>query len=437
MWARSSYQQTRSTGTVFRGTRKKTNSPSGCPYGRGLLSAEETPLRIWCLRFVSFDQKRKRLQARSIGGFLISEQIEWPTFTEILRGTRECSFPGGQIMECRPIDPSLTVELQRLMDHPQPGWKFYRMSTEANRDNLAEGWFEGFAATIPDELKATRLTGGLGSFEGQIFPTFSEKVHVVDDEESERFLRRPGLVFTMGTDWGASALHAQSTTFGAQDGAGDWHVFGECWSNDATRLVSHHAADVLAMSIAYGWPVPQQVNRPTTQTAWVADLALKQLGYQGTTPEARTQFLASLRSRHRNDCTHGMNWCDHRPDCIREYASYGIPSSEARKSDWYAATNVVRGLLHVSPYTNRPKLTIHRRCKHLIDELPRHRWDPRQLANPGPIRDNEDTVCAMRYMVTSAPPPAGPTKPGWSSVHVSLKAPMCPFNAPTAKEDRP
>ena len=84
----------------------------------------------WMLEFKSFGQGRAAMQARSIGGFWFSEQFPWELFVETLRGCREYMFRGGQFAEFTPIDPELCVAIEKQLDNPPRGWKFYRLNVD-------------------------------------------------------------------------------------------------------------------------------------------------------------------------------------------------------------------------------------------------------------------------------------------------------------------
>src|SRR5271166_329970 len=67
----------------------------------------------------------------------------------------------------------------------------------------------------------------------------------------------------------------------------------------------------------------------------------------------------------------------------------------------------VRRLLAVNPTTGRPRLHIHEKCKHLIEELRRYHWDeadddplkPRKSKKPMPFKAKDDVADALRMAV--------------------------------------
>jgi phage terminase large subunit-like protein len=177
---------------------------AGHPRSVPLLPWPDRPGKNWVIEFKSYEQGRRSLQARSIGGFWFSEQFPLELFLEVLRACRNYMYPGGQFCEFTPIDPLLCMWVEKLQENPPRGWKFYRGNTECNRSNLAGDWYEQFFGVVPDEMRATRQTGALASFSGQIYPSWEEAVHVVEDSA---ILFPPGVSHHRAGDWGASEEH--------------------------------------------------------------------------------------------------------------------------------------------------------------------------------------------------------------------------------------
>jgi phage terminase large subunit-like protein len=324
------------------------------------------PNKNWRLEFKSFGQGRARMQARSIGGFLFSEQFPVSLFIEVLRGCRESMVPGGCFAEFTPIDPELCLWVEKVMDNPPAGWRFYRANTELNRPNLAEGWYEDFLAVIPDEMKATRITGALASFEGVIYQAFHPTVHVVAVDEFPKNVEH-----FRGIDFGASEEHPFACVWGWRDGIGDWYIYDEYWNNSQSAITADHIQEINERSKGWGWP-------------------------RGVvTPHHRETFADPARPGEINALNVGH-----------------IPTFPAG-NDVYKGIDCVRSLLKVNPFTHQVKLRIHPRCKHLIEELRKYRWlkgrkptettvlNPK-VAKPVPLKRDDDTADALRYMIYSA-----------------------------------
>jgi hypothetical protein len=338
------------------------------------------PDRNWCLEFKSYVQGRTAMQARSIGGFWFSEQFPTNIFTEVMRGAREYMFPGGQFAEFTPVEPELCLYIEKLLEKTPPGWRFYRCNTELNKANLAAGWLEDFLATVPDEMVETRLTGALASFEGVIFSSFHPAVHVI----SGKTPIPPGVHHYTGIDWGASEEHPFVCVWGYRDGIGDWVIYDEYWSTDQSRITLDHHAEIVERSRQWGWP-----------GKWAEHKAYGR------------KWEAIPTGLH-----HEAVADPSRPGEINEFNERGWSTGLAA-TGVYKGIDCIRSLLKVRPPEDKPKLFIHDRCKHLIEEIRKYRWkrgkrpgdgtvlNP-QVAAPEPLKRDDDTVDAMRYMIYTA-----------------------------------
>jgi len=321
------------------------------------------PGKNWKIEFKSYEQGRRALQARSIGGFWFSEQFPLSLFLETLRGCREYMFPGGQFCEFTPIEPDLCLWVEKVMDEPPPGWAFYRQNTAANVSNLAEGWFDQFFASVPDEMIQTRMTGALATFEGVIFQSFNPAIHAVDEE----VILPPNVRHFRGIDWGASAEHPFTCVWGYVDGVGDWYIYDEYWCVDQSRITMDHVDEI--------------------ENRWPWDYG---------------------------DYNFGPSFADpSRPGEINEFNQRGIVTYPA-SNDVFKGIDCVRSLLKAQPNTGRPKLLINaRNCQHLIEEMRKYRWKRGRRPTEGghlnpavpvaaPLKRDDDTVDSLRYMIYSA-----------------------------------
>lgn len=336
--------------------------------------AERVPLKPWrrgsknnwCLEFKSYGQGRQALQARSIGGFWFSEQFPADVFLEVLRGCREYMFPGGQFCEFTPIDPVLCVWVEKLLQDPPSGWKFYRANTQKNKANLADGWFDQFFASVSDEMLQTRMTGALATFEGVIYPSFNPAVHVCETVDFPH-----GVYYFRAIDWGASEEHPFVCLWGYVDAEGNWTIYDEYWSTDQTRLLTDHIEEIETRSREWGYP--SNYGRNPMYGALFADPS--------------------------------------RPDNIAMFSSAGI-WIEPANNDVYKGIEAVRVALKVNPLRQRAGLRIFKTCVHLIDEMRTYRWrrskraDSANMLNPtvaapAPLKRDDDTVDALRYLIYS------------------------------------
>lgn len=349
----------------------------------------------WVLEFKSYEQGRRALQARSIGGFWFSEQFPQDLFLETLRGCREYMFPGGQFAEFTPIEPELCLWVEKCMEENHPGWRFYRANTEENRVNLADGWYENFFAGVPEEMMATRKTGQLASFEGVIFQAFAPAFHVRED----LFMFPPGVEYYRAVDWGASEEHPFAGVWGYRDGTGMWFVFDEYWNNSQSAITWDHVEAIHRRSAGWGWPQMEEAiekNHPRLYRLF-AEIY----------PHPREKVYVERGNPYYRDTYADPS----RPGELNEFNYSGIPTFPAA-NDVFKGIDCIRSLL--KPRANGlPGLVIHPRCRHLIEEMRKYRWlkgkkpSDGNILNPKvatamPLKRDDDTVDALRYMIYSA-----------------------------------
>ena len=244
-----------------------------------------------------------------------------------------------------------------------------------NKENLADGWFETFFSSVSEEMKATRMTGALATFEGAIFPSFMPSFHVYHGPKQIP----DGAHHYMGIDWGASKEHPFAVVFACIDAEGDWTVYAEYWSNSQTALTEDHAKAITAICAEHTWPVEWDdiLNMCVT-------LRVSGRYHQGIADPSR-------------------------PDRMNEFAALGI-SIAAGNNDVYQGIESVRSKLKPNAKTGEPRLRIHESCTHLIEEMRKYRWlrskGPRagnqlnpSVARPVPLKRDDDLVDSLRYLL--------------------------------------
>ena len=350
---------------------RKLNRPSVVP----LRPWPDAPDKNWCIEFKSYAQGRRAMQARSIGGFWFSEQFPMDVFLEVLRGCRDTMYPGAQFAEFTPIDPALSVAFEPLIENPPPGWEFFRANTELNVVNLAGGWFEQFLAALPEEVRASRTTGHLAGFEGQIYPTFNRKVHCIQLSDlpinrRSGIVGPPGVYHFRGVDWGAGEEHPFVCLWAYRDNQGRWFFYDEYFSTDQARLTRNHMEEIHSR---WAWP---------------------------------------------EDDWHGETFADpSRPDLLNDF-NIGFPEMDIDPINTVPASNEVfkgidsfRGKLKGDVDGSGPHLFICAdRCPNFVRQLRRYRWAKRRVvrgaallnakaAPPVPHKKDDDTCDAGRYVV--------------------------------------
>lgn len=321
----------------------------------------------WILEFKSYEQGRELMQAAAIGGAWFTEQFPYEIFEEVLRGAREYGFPGSIFCEQTPVDPEKSVQLQTIFegwsagDQKYKNWAFFHINTEVamKAGHVDEAWYETYFGSISEEMLETRKLGMFASFEGAIYQSFKPKIHLVDSAD----LGEPpqGVFHYRSIDWGASEEHPFVCLWGFKDTLGNWVIYDEYWSNSQTILWQEHADEILS------------------RVDW------------------------------QNHGYHRQSYADpSRPDLFREFAAYGIHLSAANNAV-YEGIESVRRALRLHKVTNQPGLIIVRdKCPKLARQMSTYRWEHSsgagtnpKAAKPVPLKRDDDSVDALRYLVHS------------------------------------
>lgn len=357
----------------------------GWPFRVPLKDWPGRPGKNWTLVFKSYDQGRAAMQAESIGGLAFSEQFEFSILEEVLRGCREYNFPGSKMIEFTPVDPSLSSELQEMIENgfaPKnradrkngarylpDTWEIYRANTECAMEagHISREWFHEFFGMVSDELLQTRLTGAWGTFEGLVYAGFNPAIHVVPDELVDH---PPGVRYIRAIDWGAGPENPFACLWMYRDGVGIWTVFDEYYSTDQAKTPLDHLAEVKAR---HPWPT-------------------------------HSPF-------------HGMTWCDPSNVGMRRIAqTMGFNIGGGRNAVFEGITCVQQklqgnpALAHfdaAGKYVIPPMLRIHEGCRNLRREFQQYQWEkgggglnpksPRAI----PVKKNDHALDALRYGIYS------------------------------------
>jgi phage terminase large subunit-like protein len=335
------------------------------------------PGKNWTLEFKSYEQGRAAMQGRSIGGFWFCEQFPSDIFIEVYRGSREYNFNGSQFAEFTPIEPELSLWLEKMMDAEPPGWAFYRCNTAENKANLADGWFDTFFATVSEEMRETRMTGALATFQGVIYPTFNPAIHVFDDDSAAP----TGAIHYRSIDWGTNEEHPFGCLFGYRTPDG-WTITDEYWNPATGVRIDEHAMAITEKSVLNGWPVK-----------WNAKKEMEE--FKGHTTFFRDTFGDPAA-----------------PVWHNEFAKYGIYTTFSSNAV-EKGIEEVRRRLKINPTTKKPGLCIHKRCRRLVEELRKYRWlrsrspaETRNILNPNvakaaPLKRDDDLADCLRYLLFS------------------------------------
>lgn len=348
------------------------NEKRGWPAAVPLMPISGEKNGNWIIEFKSYEQGRHMMSAAAIGGAWFTEQFPWELFVEVLRGCREYSFPGSIFLEQTPVDPEKSIDLENAYEDWLAGseqfssWQFFRLNTEsALRDgHVTKEWYDTFFGSISEEMQETRKHGLFSSYEGAIYQSYQPSLHVVPDDhprDGEGYITLPPNSWhRRAIDWGASEEHPLCVLWGARDGFGCWWIYDEYWSVLQTEPWSFH--------------------------------------------------INVIKGRHHWESVfHGNTYGDpSRPDLIREFGFGGVDVVAAR-NDVYPGIETVRKLLGVNSVTQAPMLVIDRvNCPFLARQMVTYRWlkssgrgvNP-QVAQPKPLKKDDDAVDALRYLVHS------------------------------------
>ena len=209
----------------------------------------------WALSFKSYQQGREQMQAEAIGGFCFVEQFPYELLEEVLRGCREYSFGGAKICEYTPIDPSLSMEIEEMIDnghaseheHVEPDqlylpetWEVYYANTECALEagHVTQEWFDEFFGMVSPEMRATRTRGAFATFKGTIFTHFNRNVHLVGDEIAEYFDFRACEKYR-AIDWGSGPSNPFCCLWGMDNSMGQSLIYDEYYNNDERTTIEH------------------------------------------------------------------------------------------------------------------------------------------------------------------------------------------------------
>lgn len=333
------------------------------------------PNRNWTIEFKSWMSGREAMQAQSIGGFLISEQMPWDILQEVYTRCRDYHYPGSMMYEFTPVDPAMTSELEAIIaqDKLPNGWDIYRSSTvkNASMGYVSQQWLEGFKGAVSDEMLETRLTGAFPAFEGVIYPNFQPRIHGRSSSEINNILKyerdfvgEP--IYRRAIDWGTSKDHPFVTLYGARLASGRWIIYDEIFSEE--QMIS----------------------------------------------DEMVALVENKREWPKRDPAYGTTYADPaRPDLMR--ACGRKFSVQAANNSVYEGIESVRVAMKIAA-DGMPNLIIdYERCPNLMRQLRGYRWlrSPQtginpKVAKPEPLKRDDDAPDALRYMIHSEGHGEGP-----------------------------
>lgn len=247
-------------------------------------------------------------------------------------------------------------------EHPLDPADFHLIvaDTLANRENLPDTFIRQIL-TLPERVKQRYIFGSWDVFEGQIYPMFSDRIHVINPIQPQT-----GWTVTEAGDHGRK--NPTCWLWLAQDFDGNVFVFDEHY--EAGRPPSYHAGEMKKVRARYG----------------LEDVA-------------QTEIDPSIEDSD-----------------LDEYWDNGIRATKAN-NDVIGGINRVSQLFqvdpdHVNPFTGEkgaPRLYVTRNCVNLIREIHEYQWKVMRNRSAAvnepeqPRKFNDHAPDALKYGVLGLP----------------------------------
>lgn len=310
----------------------------------------------------SVEEGKAKLRNISLNGMFIDQAEEldsddWFQFYEELLGRlSDPRGPGKMLLAANP-GPTDHWAYKRFVDpetsRNYPQCRYVHGTLYDNRENLDERYFQGRIRTKEQNPEYYRrmVLGEWGSFGSKRFKVFDRAKHVCTPFTIPKWWE-----VIEGIDYGYS--HPFVTLWVAIDDLERYYVFAEHFERE--RLISHHAAAILAM-------------RDEWKVEPAATYADPQLFY------AQAKNSSSSVSLELND--HGV---------------YPGKADNDRLGGWNRIEEMLSTIID-----GKPQLQIFAHCKHLIREIP----NLRIKENSDDVeKKNDDASDCLRYIVMSRPP---------------------------------
>lgn len=250
---------------------------------------------------------------------------------------------------------------------PLPDHELIEASTYENKEHLPDDYIASLEA-LPEEVQKRYVLGRWDVFEGQIYPEFDKRMHVVQPFKIPANWER-----LVSIDHGMT--NPTAALFGAIDYDGNIFIYDEHYS---PGIVSDHVTAIL------------KKVEDNEISFWLIDPSTQ------------------AKTREKN----GMPW-----SVLEEYEDYGIYATPAN-NEMLGGINRVREFLRKDPKRlhprtgerGSPRLFVFSNCINLISEFPSYQWKKfRTMTDrnkPEIPRDyNDHALDALRYMIMSRFPP--------------------------------
>lgn len=318
------------------------------------------------------DISEKELLSLNLGWFFIdqAEEISERVFMILQSRLRLTDVPNRYgFLACNP-EPGNWIyhRFKKLLDEGNlpSDHCLVEAATWENQSNLPDDYIETLRKSYPEEMQKRYIEGLWEVFEGQIFPEFNRRIHVVKPFEIPK-----GWEKIIAIDHGM--VNPTAVLWGAIDYDNNIFIYDEYYS---PGIVSQHAKAIL-----------EKTNKDIEDISfWLIDPS------------------TAAKTREKD----GMPW-----SILEEYEDCGIYATPAN-NEVLGGINRVREFMRVDPkrlhpiskQVGAPRLFIFAQCINLLGEIPQYQW--KKLRSVGfrnlserPRDFNDHAIDALRYMIMS------------------------------------
>ena len=246
----------------------------------------------------------------------------------------------------------------RFVHDPVKDYTLFNAVTAENKHNLPEGYIPSLKDNYNEIWINRYLYGSWDAFEGQIYPDWDEKVHVVRDQVPPKEWVR-----VISIDHGKT--NPTAILWGALDWDDNLHIYREHYQ--AGMDVDHHAAIV-----------KQHMNEGDREVYLI-------------------------------DPSTGAGKKDDPETIGNRYRTLGVPVSPANN-------DVLGGIDKMTYFLKNNKLKVHRSCKALRREVVNYQWEQPSASRTDmnqpekPLKKDDHAMDSARYMIGYAFSPDRPAR---------------------------
>lgn len=302
----------------------------------------------------------KKLQSLNLGGFAIdqAEEIDESIFLQLC-GRLRLPVPSRHgFVVGNPEGHNWIWNLFKGPDSDGSRFRMFEEETDANKDNLPEGYIDNLKAIYPDNWINRYVKGTWDDFSGKVFTIFRTERHVIQDKAFQKDWRRFRVI-----DHGyRNPTCCLWFVVDPNPGSADPKLYITAEHYEAEKLISDHAKEIKRIS-GPGWRGP-------------------------------TFGDPSMFSRTREKAGKLSSVADEYRDC-------GITITPS-------PNDVRSGINRVNEYFLMDNIKIFENCANLIDEIGKYHWKELRFVNYNktnepeePVKVHDHAVDCLRYGILS------------------------------------